>query len=219
MKREINSQPVRNIGVRQRSVRGTVPKMGQYESTLERDLMELIRFNPSVHSFLAQPLTIEYRTAGGEKRKFTPDGLIHFKEGKSREPSVLYEVKFRSDFRKQWKILMPKFRAAKAYCDLRGWRFQVFTEREIRTPYLTNIKFLWPFLDRIPSLSAADRLLSALDELGEATPESILTHLAESAARRVELIPVLWHLISVHKIGCDLETPLCMASRIWKLED
>ncbi|WP_339495892.1 TnsA endonuclease N-terminal domain-containing protein [Pseudomonas sp. RA_105y_Pfl2_P56] len=219
MKREVNNQPVRDIGVRQRSVRGTVPKMGQYESTLERDLMELIRFNPSVHSFLAQPLTIEYRTAEGEKRKFTPDGLIHFKEGKSLEPSVLYEVKFRSDFRKQWKILMPKFRAAKAYCDLRGWRFQVFTEREIRTPYLTNIKFLWPFLDRIPSASASDRLISALEKLGEATPESILTHLAESVARRVELIPVLWHLISVNKIGCDLETPLCMASRIWKLED
>ncbi|MBJ2256919.1 TnsA endonuclease N-terminal domain-containing protein [Pseudomonas helleri] len=219
MKREVKNQPVRKIGVKHRSVRGTVPKMGQYESTLERDLMELIRFNPTVRSFLAQPLTIEYRTADGGKRKFTPDGLIHFNEGEPQQPSVLYEVKFRSDFREQWKILMPKFRAAKAYCALRGWRFQVFTEREIRTPYLTNTKFLWSFLDRTPSPSAADRLISALAERGEATPESILIYLSQSTASRIELIPVLWHLIAVGKIGCDLEKPLCMASKIWKLED
>jgi hypothetical protein len=193
--------------------------MGRYESTLERDLMELIRFDPTVCSFVAQPLTIEYRTADGEKRKFTPDGLIHFKEGGPQLASVLYEVKYRDDFRKQWKILMPKFRAAKAYCAERGWSFQVFTEREIRTPYLANIKFLWPFLDRIPCPRAADRMSSALVELREATPESVLIAISKSTMSRIELIPVLWHLIAVGEIGCDLEKSLSMASKIWALEN
>ncbi|WP_449101797.1 TnsA endonuclease N-terminal domain-containing protein [Pseudomonas veronii] len=219
MDRDNVGKPVRKIGVKHRSVRGTVPKMGQYESTLERDLMELLRFDPTVCSFLAQPLTIDYLSTNGEKRKFTPDGLVHFHPGSPQELSVLYEVKFRSDFREQWKILIPKFRAAKAYCAMRGWRFQVFTEREIRTPFLTNVKFLWPFLDRNPAPSALHQLISALSELRESTPEAILIHLCKSTADRIEFIPVLWHLIAVGKIGCDLEKPLLMASKIWKLED
>lgn len=217
MERASTAKPVREIGVKHRSVRGNVPKMGRYESTLERDLMELIRFDPTVCSFLAQPLTIEYLNKEGERRTFTPDGLVHFKPESHMAP-LLYEVKHREDFRKGWKILLPKFRAAKAFCAEKGWRFQVFTEREIRTPYLTNIKFLWPFLSRVPCPIAADGLLHALGNIQSSDPQKISDALPKDASSRVELLPVLWHLIAIRAIGCDLEKPLSMVSKIWALE-
>ena len=133
----LHHAPVREIGVSTRGVTGSVPSFGRYESSLERDLMEILRFDPHVERFTPQPLTIEYLDRDGRTRNYTPDGLIHFKaDSGSHQVPVLFEVKHREDFRKDWKILLPKFRAAKAYCLVQGWRFEVFTEREIRTPYL-----------------------------------------------------------------------------------
>ncbi|MGV6393349.1 Tn7 transposase TnsA N-terminal domain-containing protein [Pseudomonas caspiana] len=141
MKKALPTLPVRSIGVSGRSVTGIVPLMGRFESTLERDLMELVRFDRRVSSFLPQPVKIEYKGDAGEDRSYTPDGLITFQESASSPPPILYEVKYRANFREQWRNLLPKFRAAKSYCAQRGWRFEVYTEREIRTPYLDNVKF------------------------------------------------------------------------------
>lgn len=54
--------------------------LGRYESTLERDMMEILRFDSNVRSFLPQLLTIEYRNKEGQKRSYAPDGLIHYKD-------------------------------------------------------------------------------------------------------------------------------------------
>ncbi|HUH60104.1 MAG TPA: TnsA endonuclease N-terminal domain-containing protein, partial [Candidimonas sp.] len=73
--------------------------------------MEILRFDPEVEQFLPQPLTLEYLAAGGNKRRYTPDGLIRFKATTGiSPPPILFEVKYRADFRKDWKILLPKFR-------------------------------------------------------------------------------------------------------------
>lgn len=212
--------PVREIRIASRSVTGTVPSMGAYESTLERDFMEILRFDPSVERFMPQPLTISYVDRSGRTRSYTPDGLIHFKQNPEfRTVPVLFEVKYRTDFRKDWKALIPKFRAAKEYCIHKGWRFEVFTECEIRTPYLNNVKFLWPYLDRRPTPEAVTEVLRILADLGEADPDLLLCALCHDPDNRARLIPVLWHLVALGTIGCDLNMPLNMRSRIWALQD
>lgn len=216
----LHHTPVRNIPISTRGVTGTVPSFGKYESSLERDLMEILRFDPNVERFAPQPLTIEYLDRDGKERSYTPDGLIHFKHTPtSYAIPVLFEVKYRADFRKDWKILMPKLRAAKAYCLGQGWRFEVFTEREIRTPYLDNVKFLWPYLERPPSPEVRARILQTLWDLEEADPDLLLCALCHDASNRARLIPSLWHLIATGTIGCDLNTPLTMRSRIWPEQD
>lgn len=212
----LHRSPVRDIGVSTRGVTGTVPSFGKYESSLERDLMEILRFDPGVDRFVSQPLTIQYLDRDGRLRIYTPDGLIHFKPtATAREIPVLFEVKYRADFRKDWKILMPKFRAAKAYCSGQGWRFEVFTEREIRTPYLDNVKFLWPYRERVPSADLPPWVLETLSDLDEADPDLLLCALCRDQTNRARMIPVLWHLIATGAIGCDLNVPLTMRSRIW----
>lgn len=213
MSDDIKRYPVRTIGMTTRSVTGNLPNIGVYESTLERDLMELFRFDSEVLRISPQCVRIEYVKANGEQGKYTPDGLIEFKPEFSMLP-ILYEVKYRSDFRKDWRELMPKFRAAKEFALSNGWRFEVFTEREIRTPYLSNIKFLYPFLHRRFEEPVKSWVLQVLSDLGEADPDFLLCALCKDKNNRAELIPVIWHLVATEAIECDLDLPLTMRSKI-----
>jgi len=215
------SEPVRKIGVSTRGVTGSVPSFGRYESSLERDLMEILRFDPHVDRFAPQPLTIEFLDRDGRARSYTPDGLIHFKPDStgSYPTPVLFEVKYREDFRKHWRTLLPKFRAAKRYALGEGWRFVVFTEREIRTPYLDNVKFLWPFVERAPLPEVRDRILQTLSDLDEADPDMLLCALCHDAGNRARMIPSLWHLVAIGAIGCDLNVRLTMRSLIWAVQE
>lgn len=214
-----HSGPVRDVSRSSRGVTGIVAGMGAYESTLERDMMELIRFDRTVRHFTPQPLTISYITPDGAQRRYTPDGLIHYRNATTHEPSILYEVKFRDDFRNDWKTYLPKFRAAKAYCQEQGWVFRVFTEVEIRTNYLTNARFLWPYLSRKIDPALRDHVLTVLWDLGEADPDFLLHALSSLPNGRAHLIPVLWHMVAIGEIGCDLDQRLTMASRIWPMKE
>lgn len=207
--------PARKIGVKSRSVSGIVPKMGHYESTLERDFMEILRFEGRFTSFTAQPLRIEFRGKSRAVEGYTPDGLIHFIEGSDPRKPLLFEIKHREDFRKDWRKLMPKFKAAKKYCASVGWDFMVLTEKEIRTPYLTNVKFLWPFKNAALDQAVAEAIVNKLDQLPRATPASLLESLAPDQNNRAHFIAPMWTLMARGKIRCNLNAPLTMKTEIW----
>ncbi len=211
-------KPARKIPITNRSVSGIVPSIGRYESSLERDLMELLRFDSDVESVLPQPMTISFVDASGSPRQYTPDGLIRF-NAKANLLPVLYEVKFREDFRENWREHLAKFRAAKALCLEKGWRFEVFTEREIRTTYLKNIKFLWPYKNRQVTEGDVQRILTVLSDLEVADPDFLLHAIYRDQTNRARLIPTIWHLIARNYIACDLDEPLTMNSRIWCVGD
>lgn len=219
MSHPIQKPPVRKVGLNSRSVTGIVPGFGAYESSLERDLMELLRFDHNVVEFTPQPLTITYRGKDQQLLSYTPDGLIRFSGSHFVSEPILFEVKYRDDFRKDWKVLMPKFRAAKAYCQGQGWRFQVFTEREIRTPYLANVKFLWEYKERKLDTDLAAHILQILSDLDMTDPAMLLCALCSDPTNRASMIPHVWHLVATGDIGCDLDTPLTMSSPIWPVKE
>lgn len=181
--------------------------------------MELLRFDPSVREFIPQPLTIEYFDRAERLSSYTPDGLIFFKEIPFVSQPILFEVKYRTDFRRDWSNLMPKFRAAKSFCQNQGWRFEVFTEREIRTPYLANAKFLWEYKERCPDAELAAHILQILSDLDMTDPEVLLCALCSDRSNRALMIPYVWHLIAIGDIGCDLDKPLTMQSPIWPVKE
>jgi hypothetical protein len=212
--------PVRKIGINSRSVVGRMPDGSQFESSLERDFMELVRFDKNIKLYTPQPLVIEYRNSEGKLRRYTPDGFIEYRRDirpAKEMPHALCEIKYRGDFRDKWRELMPKFRAAKRYCSEREWEFKVFTEREIRTPYLQNVRFLWPYFHGLRSAEIADLMLLQLSELRETDPEVLLCSLFRDRWKRAAALPDLWFLIASHQVGCDLNQPLTMQTRIWTL--
>lgn len=212
------SSKVRSIGVTTRSVSGVVPSIGSYESTLERDFMELTRFEDAYKELVPQPITIGYINSQGKPSQYTPDGLITFRNELEIAP-ILYEIKYREDFRGSWRTLLPKFRAAKQYAFNRGWVFKVYTEREIRTQQLMNIKFLWPFKHRQFEEPMLNYILKIMSDLQEADPALLASALFSSQKQQAQAIPAIWYLIATSRIGCNLDKPLTMHSRIWTKED
>lgn len=215
--------PVRKIPPNSRSLTGLVSSLKQRrlvgsESSLERDFYILLDFDLDVARYEEQPVRIEYRDAEGRERSYVPDVLITYRDDISPAkgwPPLLCEVKYREDLRLNWKDIKPKIRAGRVYAHERGWRFKIITEREVRTPYLENAKFLRQYR-RVPTnCEHVDLLLAAMRELREADPETLLIAVFKDPWNRAQLIPMLWQLVSNKMIGVDLSQPLTMRSRIW----
>src|SRR2546428_10283305 len=144
--------PVRTIPKNYRNLTGLVPNtrtsgMTAFESTLERDFLLLLDFDPDVAFFEEQPVKIVYHDANGRRRTYTPDVLVRYRtnptQARHTKP-LLCEVKYRDDLRQHWVEYRPKFRAAQCYARQQGWRGHLGTERHRRSPYLAYVKALQP---------------------------------------------------------------------------
>jgi hypothetical protein len=213
--------PIRKVPKNYRNVTGLAAAgksvgAAQFESTLERDFLAILEFAPEVERFEVQPLKIEWRDGSGIARTYTPDVLVEFKQDTERPP-WLCEVKYRADIKKNWHDLHPKFLCAIRYAKQRGWRFRLVTEREIRTPYLTNVRFLAPFRFREIPEADIEPILAMLRSIGKTTPASLVQSLSTDAWHQAERLPVIWHLMAHHRIGADLQCELTMDSTIWSV--
>jgi hypothetical protein len=212
--------PTRNIKITTRSLRAIQPseKNGRAvhaESALERDVCCLLEFDPQVVEFVEQPVTISY-VDRGKVRRYTPDFFVRYATGK---PPQLIEVKYAADLVAKQGEFTARFQAAHQYAQAQGWEFSIWTEAEIKTPYLKNAKFLLRFRSSIVVARPEYRklLLELVAQLGRATPAQILLLAFESPERQAELLPALWHLVSTHQLGCNLAEPLTMSSLLWTL--
>ena len=141
--------PVRKIPKNYLSVTGTFSsaKNGKslgYESLLERDLMILLEFDDTVERFEEQPVKVPLLVNGKKRKPYVPDILIYHLPTPTGEiwRPVMGEVKKSDDLKRNKAKYAPKFEAAYRYAEERGWEWRIFTEKEIRTPYLDNLKFL-----------------------------------------------------------------------------
>lgn len=214
--------PVRRIPKNYRNVTGIAAHQkangkAMFESTLERDFLTLLEFDPAIKTFEVQPLTIEWVNAEGKNRRYTPDVLATFHQH-GRSSKVLYEVKYRSELKQHWLELRPKFRAAVRFARQQSWRFKLITEIEVRGTYLDNAKFLLPFVRQGPAEEARmDLLDEQIRRMQETTPAEILGHIFQDEWNRARLLPTLWYLIGTRQIGIDLNTKITMNSAIWSL--
>lgn len=200
--------PVRKIGIQTRSITGTMPGGTRYESSLERDLMELVRGDPDFASYHAQPVRIDYRDDTGALSSYTPDALIFWQS--DRRP-LLAEVKHREDCRGLWKELLQKFRVAREYARGHGWDFAVFTEDRIRGTRLQNLRFLHAYREQPLNPSVEHAILAAI-RAGDATPKSVLERLCSNGYDKASALPSLWRMIAFHVIQIDWNCRLGMAS-------
>lgn len=211
--------PVRKIPKNYRHLTGLVKnskddRMTGFESPLERDFYYLLDFDATVESYEEQPVRIHYEQ-DGRKRSYTPDALVVFRSGPGghpERPPELCEIKTREDIRQDWPDCKARYRAARRYAKKRGWRFKIVTEKEIRGPYLDNVRFLRRYRRSSPSAEDEASIVRALAELGPVSVDALLSHLTEDTWRRAELIPVIWRLVATQELHCDLSRPLTMNS-------
>lgn len=210
--------PARKIPPNRRSLTGMVAsrkneRLVASESSLERDFLVLLEFDPDVERYEEQPARIGYTDEKGVRRTYTPDVLVNYRQDLlPARPPLLCEVKYRSELAAKWQEIRRKVRAGRAYARERGWRFKIITDREVRTPYLQSAKFLRPYRDLTVKEEKVRLILDALRTVGESDPERLLSLIHDTPHKRAELLPTLWHLVSHGRIRADLNRPLTMCS-------
>ncbi len=210
--------PARTIPMNYRYLTGIVASTRTaFEATLERDFYILVGADTRVAKVEGQPLTLTYKDDRGVTRPYTPDALVVYHPdpltGQTPKPR-LYEIKHREKMREEWPAIKLKYKAARRLARLRGWSFGIITEKEIRTPYLDNVKFLRRYQRNSADPEDAALLLTALRDLRSTTPGLLLDAVARQPAHRAKLISSLWKLVAAGQIQCDLERPLSMHSPI-----
>jgi hypothetical protein len=214
--------PVRKIPKNYRNVTGIAAHckaegQAMFESTLERDFITLLEFDPAIETFEVQPLVVDWVDDKGGAHGYTPDVLATFKLH-DHHSKVLYEVKYRSELAQHWSELRPKFRAAVRFARTHGWRFKIITEVEIRTPYLENAKFLLSFVRQGPAEEAhMDMLDEQIRQLRNTTPSELLGRIFQDEWNQARLLPSLWYMVGTRQIGFDMDAKLTMNSPIWSL--
>lgn len=224
--------PARKIRPSRYSVTGYVaatkaPGAQDAESSLEHDFLTLMEYDRRAERYLAQPFTIEWRDEAKQKRRYTPDVIVKYSFSAIQEDphlrTTLFEVKPRAVLRRDWAELRPKLRAAVGWAKEHGCRFQIVTETEIRTPYLTNARFLLGYRSRFlrddPILNGERQhlILETLYRLKQTTPRQLLEAITSDRTHQAELIPWIWNLVNQQLVGIDLTQPLTMASPIWSV--
>lgn len=199
----------------------------RFESTLERDFIYLLEFDPSVDFYIDQPFTIYYFDINKKKRKYTPDFLVQYID-KNKKSEVI-EIKYKKNLDANSLQLKPKFDAARNFCKLNNLNFRVITDNEIRNNdsiYLKNVIFILGYRDVFDDLAdiynvkkISRQLLLILDSIpivGTIKIDELLPLISGHTYFREENIFFVWHLISKRYILCDLHKRLDLNSEIWK---
>ena len=181
-------------------------EMRDFESLNEKDYLILLDFDPPVASFEVQPVKIP---VSGVPRGYVPDVLVHFHPDESEQarPSLLVDVKHTADLTKNTAKYAPKFEAARLFAKEHGWEFQIIDETTIRTPYLSNLKFLRAFKGQLPEPSQIEVITKALSK-GSLTFNKLLDYIAPSDQEKLSWIPIIWHMVITQLILADLQTPI-----------
>ena len=211
--------PVREIPIGTRSLTGRHARSGaRYESGLERDFYELMAQDPLFDRVDWQPLHIHYVAANGVKRIYTPDALVFFKAdpatGIAARP-LLVEVKYREEYRERFQELKARLRAARRHAKSMGWRFAVYTEREIRTVRFANKRMLGGFIDRRPCQEYVDGLSDHLRQSGPLPVRPLLDTISADLWTQAAILPTLWWMVGHGRLEIDWDTPLTMQSTVW----
>ena len=112
--------------------------------------------------------------------------------------------------------LLPKFNSARAFATSNGWDFKVFTEKEIRTTYLENIKFLKKFIYfKIENYKDFKQLIQTIYDLNHTTPTEVVLACGCDKRKRNKVLCNIWHMIATGDLLCDLNLKLTMESEIW----
>jgi hypothetical protein len=162
-----------------------------HESLLERDFVTLCRFDPDVRGIEEQPVTINWIDINGRRRRYTPDYRVIRRSG-----AEIVEVKYRSDLWTKWTDYRPGFVAARDWAVARGMRFRIVTERQIRTPKLSNARRLLPRIDEPVSAEITNHILGVIGRLQPISLSDAIEHAIAPEWPREVVLSAIWPLLA-----------------------
>lgn len=213
----ISLKKVREIGLKNFSLSGNISSLKtnssvSFESSLERDYINLLEFDSSVSTYCEQPLKIFF-TINSKKKYYVPDFYVKYSDGRKDE---IIEIKYKDDLEKYKRKYINKFNAAKLFCKENNLNFRIIDEIEIRTPLLENYKFLIPYKrpNNIIDFLDVTILEERIKAVNIATPNNIINESFFSEDRKAELLYTLWYMVANNMVKIDLTEKLTMQSQI-----
>jgi hypothetical protein len=189
-------------------------KSVQFESGLEENFLYILTFDSEVKTFYSQPVEISYADAQGKIRKYIPDYLVEFRN----RPMALIEVKSRKELKKNFSKLKPKIDAGRDYASKKSWTFDVITDKQIKTDYCQNVRFLFQFQTHQLDIEIANEIVNVLNRTRRIGIEELLSSTALDAEARSKYLAAIWTLIFRKRVSCNLKKPLSMHTKIWLSE-
>ena len=216
MPRLVAGTPVRATGKTARGIRGNLDVHGKavdYQSTLERDLLILLDFDPTVADVVEQPVTIPYRhPVTGRMTPYTPDVYVRHTGPRARE--ILYQVKYRTDLWEAFRDHKAAWKEARRVAREHGMTHRIVTDKEIRGAFLANATTLRRFMRLEADEDLEERLAATLAALGPSTPQTLLAAAFWHEDNRAMAIPYMWRMVAHGRILVNLQAPLTMSSPI-----
>lgn len=169
-----------------------------YESWLERDCLTLLDRDPEVVGIASQPFWLHWHD-GREARRHAPDYFVRLADGRARVVDV------RSADR-----LDERTEDAHEACGAVGWEFEWAGAPE--PVFMANVRWLARYRRRRSGRSAevSARLVDVFAE-----PLPLWTG-AERVGDRLQVLPVLFHLLWSGRLNADLESALLgRGSLVW----
>lgn len=216
---------VRKIKPTRRSLSGryafrhksTVP----FESSLERDFVIRQEFDLNVSDVVSQPCCISYVAPSGRTYKYTPDFLVTYRLTDHIYPDfprpLLVEVKPENDWRKNWRIWLPKWKAAYRYAKHNGWDFRIYDEFRIAGgAALKNIRFLEMFRRDSKCYYETEHsmILKTVTAMGS-VPIHYLIARHYMGHYRAQGIAHIWYLLASRRLDCNILEPLNEFTHVW----
>jgi hypothetical protein len=168
-----------------------------WESTLERDFIKLLDYDPTVLYFEFQPKKIEY-VFQGKKRKYYPDFLVV----RSDMREYIYEVKAAEKIEDETNKI--KFQVGKKYCAEKNMIFVVVSEKDIRKGFLIdNLDLLSEVRQESTNRKVMQCIIKAIIEMGgKASINTLKSYLKDINEADIE--SNLYYLIYSHQLSADL---------------
>ena len=162
-----------------------------YESWLERDRLILLDRDPQVTAIVSQPFWLHWDTENG-MRRHAPDYFVRLADGRVR----IVDVRAEDDMDEATR---ESFAATERACAAVGWEFEWVGRPE--PVFMANVRWLSRY--RRPRsgrpAAVAARLLEVFSE-----PKGMWDG-AEQVGDRLQVLPVLFHLLWSGALETDLE--------------
>lgn len=219
---QIRHGHARQIGTTRRSVSGLYPLRNgtavAYESLLERDFIARTDFSLAVLDIIPQPTEIPFTDHLGRKQTYTPDFLVYFLLQDHHDDHypkpLLVEVKPQEKWQMNWRLWLPKWKAAWRFSQNQGYSFHIHDESRIRDQTFQNIQFLERYKRMVFDEEDSLHILNALSQRGQSSFEYLLNfHFPEQA--KAWGISHLWHLLAMRRLDCDMSLPLSNKTELW----
>lgn len=203
--------PVRKIPPKHRGLTGILPSpTGQaiaFESSLERDFVTLMSFDPYTVLIEEQPVRVDVPGGVGRAAYYVPDFLVT----RIRGPDLLVEIKPSEVLKSDREKFESRFAAAGRYAEAIGWAFQIWTEHEIRVPRLENLKFLSRFRLETPNPVLTADLERRLAVCNSAVSvRDLLQQYDDDTQAPDRALRTIWCLLAHGTLQVDLDEPIDM---------